>query len=856
MQKNHRKKYWSFRLNPVVLATFIAVLLIIGLYSFFTRELFLQQVEWAVGQNVEKVESSLDAFMNCTKQNMRMAAVMVGKSLQDSSFAADSISKYLPVDANLASWNFIPNDPMVRIEKNLPFKKNSLEYLRRGMLGESGFWVEPSEDSLSLLMRFYETVYKGDSVAGVLVASYLQSSEFKNHLRYTLSDEELVTILCDGYLKILSTNLDDEQFGVPFEQKMKDYVPEDVYNVFKKKALLEKSSAFSFSSPYGPSVAGIVHVKSTGWYVVQIVPYHILIEFRNKIILNAVAVIALVLLLFGLYIVVEIRARRRQRNEADEHHRTLIDALTDSYKSVLEVNLDTGKMIPLRINEEMFDDVLNVFEEDFTYNNVIPMYVMRYVKAEDRSLLARVMTLSSVREEFLQKDRFEFVYRVEYNSTQHYVQVHFVKPSKDRPEFVVGFKNIDDSMKEELEKRRELNEQRKSLMVALEKAEKADKAKSDFLFNMSHDIRTPMNAVLGYSDLSIRLISDESVNPEQYARLQRYLENINMSGRQLLNIINSVLNMSRIESGMVSLEENPVLVATLSGDILASFEQEAERRNIFLQVTRNLRVTNVYTDKVKLQQILLNVVSNAIKYTNSYGTVRVEFKDQEHPTPGMCYLEITVDDTGIGISKEFLPHIFSAFERERNAQSQKVSGSGLGLAIVKKYVDLMNGKIEVESELGKGTKVVVTLPLKIAPDDAQFNPMTAISEESKKKHVLLVEDNEMNAEIEKDMIENLGLEVDCAVDAETGIQMLQASAPEFYGIVLLDIQLPGMDGFEAVRVIRNMVDFRKSKIPVIAMTAHAFDETRVAALQAGMDDVVTKPVNSIRLAETLAKYLD
>lgn len=855
MQKNHPKKYLSFRLNPVVLATFIAVLLIIGLYSFFTRELFLQQVESAVGQNVEKVESSLDAFMNCTKQNMRMAAVMVGKSLQDSSFAADSISKYLPVDANLASWNFIPNDPMVRIEKNLPFKKNSLEYLRRGMLGESGFWVEPSEDSLSLLMRFYETVYKGDSVAGVLVASYLQSSEFKNHLRYTLSDEELVTILCDGYLKILSTNLDDEQFGVPFEQKMKDYVPEDVYNVFKKMALLEKSSAFSFSSPYGSSVAGIVHVKSTGWYVVQIVPYHILIEFRNKIILNAVAVIALVLLLFGLYIVVEIRARRRQRNEADEHHRTLIDALTDSYKSVLEVNLDTGKMIPLRINEEMFDDVLNVFEEDFTYNNVIPMYVMRYVKAEDRSLLARVMTLSSVREEFLQKDRFEFVYRVEYNSTQHYVQVHFVKPSKDRPEFVVGFKNIDDSMKEELEKRRELNEQRKSLMVALEKAEKADKAKSDFLFNMSHDIRTPMNAVLGYSDLSIRLISDESVNPEQYARLQRYLENINMSGRQLLNIINSVLNMSRIESGMVSLEENPVLVATLSGDILASFEQEAERRNIFLQVTRNLRVTNVYTDKVKLQQILLNVVSNAIKYTNSYGTVRVEFKDQEHPTPGMCYLEITVDDTGIGISKEFLPRIFSAFERERNAQSQKVSGSGLGLAIVKKYVDLMNGKIEVESELGKGTKVVVTLPLKIAPDDAQFNPMTAISEESKKKHVLLVEDNEMNAEIEKDMIENLGLEVDCAVDAETGIQMLQASAPEFYGIVLLDIQLPGMDGFEAVRVIRNMVDFRKSKIPVIAMTAHAFDETRVAALQAGMDDVVTKPVNSIRLAETLAKYL-
>lgn len=855
MQNKQRKKSRWIRLNPVVLATVVAVILVVGLYSYFTRELFLQQTEKAVEQNVEKVENSINAFMYYARQNMHVASVLVGNSIRDSVYSVDSVRKMFPKDAALSSWYFIPNDPMVRIERNLPFKKNSVDYLRRGMLGESGFWVDPSEDSLGVLLHFYETIYKGDSIAGVLIASYTESDDFKKHLNYSISGEALVTVLCDNYLTILSTNMEGPQYGIPFEKKMLDFIPEEVYGVFKKRALLGKSSTFRFSSPFGTSVAGIVHVKSTGWYVVQIVPYHILNDFRDKILLNALTVILLVFLLFGLYIFVEVRARRRQYNEAAVHHRNLIDALTDSYKSVVEVNFDTGKVVFLRMNEDVFAMVTHMFEEDILYNNLIPMYVMRFVKEEDRSLWARFMMISSLREEFLQKERFELVYRAEIEGSQHYVQAHFVKPSKDRSEFVIGFRNIDESMKAELEKRKELNEQRKSLMVALEKAEKADKAKSDFLFNMSHDIRTPMNAVLGYSDLSLRALSEVKLDQDEMVRLHRYLDNINMSGRQLLDIINSVLNMSRIESGVVGLDENPVLVASLSGNIIASFEQEAEKRNIFLHVSRNLRVNNVYTDKVKLQQILLNIVSNAIKYTEAYGSVRVSFRDLDHPTPGMCYLEITVDDTGVGISESFLPHIFDAFERERTANTQKVSGSGLGLSIVKKYVDLMNGSIDVQSELGKGTHVVVTLPLKIAPETVQYDPMSKVSEEMKKKRVLLVEDNEMNAEIEKEMLETMGLNVDWAADAETGIQMLQAASPDDYGVVLLDIQLPGMDGFEAVRVIRNMIDFRKSKLPVIAMTAHAFDETRVAALRAGMDDVITKPVDSVRMAETLAKYL-
>ena len=389
------------------------------------------------------------------------------------------------------------------------------------------------------------------------------------------------------------------------------------------------------------------------------------------------------------------------------------------------------------------------------------------------------------------------------------------------------------------------------LQIAVENAESANRAKSTFLFNMSHDIRTPMNAIIGYADLASRHLDDT-------AKLKKYMENIQVCGQNLLMLLNNVLDLARIENDKTEMEYSVSDVDKDFRNCIAMFRNQADSKGQTLVVTTQLQYPYIYADIPHLTEVCTNLVSNAVKYTGAGGTIRCNVTQKPGEKAGWCDTVVTVADNGIGMSQEFQKHIFEPFERERTSTVSKVEGSGIGMGIVKKLVGLMNGTVEVESKIGAGSKFTVTIPSRIASEEeAQAKRETNPSD---KKclcgtRILLTEDNDLNAEIATELLQEEGCTVDRAKDGVECVDMLEKAADGTYQIILMDVQMPVMNGYDAARKIRRLDDPQKANIPIIAMTANAFSEDRQMALDVGMDDHVAKPINMNVLVPTLRKYL-
>ena len=389
------------------------------------------------------------------------------------------------------------------------------------------------------------------------------------------------------------------------------------------------------------------------------------------------------------------------------------------------------------------------------------------------------------------------------------------------------------------------------LQIAVEKAESANRAKSTFLFNMSHDIRTPMNAIIGYADLASRHLDDP-------AKLEKYMENIQVCGQNLLMLLNNVLDLARIENDKTEIEYSVSDVDKDFRNCIAMFRNQADSKGQTLTVTTHLLHPYVYADIPHLTEVCTNLVSNAVKYTGACGTIRCNVTQKPGEKEGWCNMVITVADNGIGMSQEFQKHIFEPFERERTSTVSKVEGSGIGMGIVKKLVGLMGGTVAVESKIGVGSTFTVTIPCRIASKDEtqakrEINPSDEKSLCGVK--ILLTEDNDLNAEIATELLQEEGCTVDRAKDGVECVDMLEKAANGTYQLILMDIQMPVMNGYDAAKKIRRMDDPQKAGIPIIAMTANAFSEDKQAALDAGMNDHVSKPINMNVLVPTIQKYL-
>ena len=516
----------------------------------------------------------------------------------------------------------------------------------------------------------------------------------------------------------------------------------------------------------------------------------------------------------------------------------ILSAVTDDFVFLVEVDVKTRIEKIFFVSKGPHPQWSD--KKTHKYDESIKEYADVVVAPEDRKRFLEVTEFNALMEYFKNNDN-EFIieYDVIVNGGRRRYQGKFTLSLQD-PEGAKIYVGVRDTTLIE-EERTEYN---RKLMSALAQAEEANKGKSYFLFNMSHDIRTPLNAIIGYSELAKNHLDEKEV-------LDDYIYKIQTCGRQLLGLIGDVLDMAKIESGNLEISEKPCLCQDLMSDIMISVNESAKKKGLEFEASGNACHSTILCDKVKVQKILLNILSNAVKYTPKGGKISLSVQEKIREDEGLSDFTFVVKDNGIGISKEFLPYIFNSFSRERNATISGVSGTGLGMTITKRLVDAMGGKIEVESQQNMGTTVTVSIT---------FSRLVGLEEKReeiipdaflKDIRVLLVEDNEINGEIASEMLRELKVNVDLVTNGKECIDALLEKDAGYYDLVLMDIQMPVMDGYEATRIIRRFSDKDKRLIPVIAMTANAFEEDKQKAFQSGMNGHLAKPVEMRHLIQAL-----
>ncbi len=673
-------------------------------------------------------------------------------------------------------------------------------------------------------------------------------------------------------------------------------------------------------------------------------------------------------------------ARKLQEEENERRQAALVQALSIDYRIVCFFDLENGTGQPLRVEEDS-RQFLEAFERKLSFQESMEFYIQEYVCEEDRDMVRQAVSEDKIEQGLLEGKQYHVNFRTKGSGVPEYNQMKIVRAglAEERRSIVLGIRSVDKEIRSEME-------QRGYLKDALMQANRASKAKSVFLSNMSHDIRTPMNAIVGFTSLAMKHIDNRD-------RMEEYLKKIMTSGNHLLSLINDVLDMSRIESGKIRLEEKACSLPEILHGICNIVQADVHAKQLELHVdTMDIRNEDIFCDKLRLNQVLLNLLGNAVKYTGAGGAINMRITEKAGAPEGYATYEFSIKDNGVGMSAEFVEHIFEPFEREMNSTVSGIQGTGLGMAITKNIVDMMNGTIEVESELGEGSTFTVSFTFQIRekekeeqdiPElkncralvvDDDFNTCDSVSymlgqiglraewtlsgkeavlrtkqasmrkdgylvyiidwllpdmngievtrrvrqmmgddvpvivltaydwsdieEEAKEAgvtafcskplfmselrdclrtvigleeadeveqasgtvqfkagRILLAEDNELNQEIAVEILDSAGFKTEVAENGKIAVEMLEKSSPGYYQLVLMDVQMPVMNGYEAVREIRQLENQKLASVPVIAMTANAFEEDKQEALRNGMDGHIAKPINIEILFNTLNKVL-
>ena len=521
--------------------------------------------------------------------------------------------------------------------------------------------------------------------------------------------------------------------------------------------------------------------------------------------------------------------------------RQALHALGTAYYHISRLNLKTKKIELVKRSREMdmgikentadWDPQFKIIEDI-----IAEPFVQKYMEFFDiQTMAVRLHNKESMSSEFKKKDGSWFLSMVvpqSYDKNGNVTSVLFAN------------RDVTDEKLRELKQEEELRE-------AKLKAECANKAKSSFLLNMSHDIRTPMNAIIGYAELASRHLQETD-------KLGRYLEEIQICGKELLSMLGNVLDLARIENNKVEMEYTVSNVHECFENCVIMFQQQAESKNQTISLTEQIMYPYVYMDEPHLSEVCLNIISNAIKYTNTGGWISCNVVQKSCEKEDWCNMIISITDNGIGMSEEFQKRVFETFERERNTTLSHIDGSGIGMGITKKLVELMDGTIEVESKQGEGSTFTVTIPCrKASEDDSLVKKNSNLCNKNclNGVRILLVEDNEINTEIATELLTEEGCIVETANDGVVCIDMIEKADADYYKMILMDIQMPVMNGYDATLTIRKMKDTKKARIPIIAMTANAFAEDIQKVLSVGMNAHVAKPVDMNILVPTMMKCL-
>lgn len=540
----------------------------------------------------------------------------------------------------------------------------------------------------------------------------------------------------------------------------------------------------------------------------------------------------------------EYDKERKIINQEQLRRLEVIEGLSVNYASILYVDLDTDKVLPYRLSARNENQFGNEFRSH-KFSRYAKDYVSTWVYPEDRALVAKVTTPEYIRQKLSSSKTYYVNYRIQNDNTTQYLQLRVVNVSSDKhiSQIVMGYRNVDEEIL--LAK-----EQQRALEDALNNAKLANNAKNAFLSNMSHDMRTPLNAIFGYTLLARQHI----MTPETALN---YLNHIDTSARQLLELIEKVLEISLMESRDIYIKETECNLCDIIQDIQKSIQHSADEKNISLTVNCvSVEHCDIYGDQDKIKQFLTYLANNAIKYTKNGGKISITADETEHLPNDCSVYRFTVEDTGIGIHKEFLEHIFEPFEREQNTTFSGIHGTGLGLTIAKNIVEMMGGTITVRSTVGVGSVFTVTLRLRTQANPLQsFVDTDVILEQIMQKKILVVDDNEINLEIETEILHGLGFTVETATNGVNAVNIIKNAKPDEYAVVLMDIQMPVMDGRHATKAIRELEHPVLSRIPIIALSANAFEHDKRLSIKSGMDAHLTKPIDVPVLLETMARII-
>ena len=719
------------------------------------------------------------------------------------------------------------------------------EYYQEGMAGKGGTSVTlNSRITNETLVNFYTPVYYEGQIIGVLRGVFLAQVRMQQLLDSTFFGEEATTYLCLQDGTIIAGCGPDLHYGYEngvrklllSESGLEPKMVEQVTSAFREG----RSTSFTFFDGRNTGNGFITRLNTNNWYLLQTFPAQVTGSFFRESIHTGVVLVFSLVGLFVLYIAFVLFTSYRQRRRLMAENQDMdyiLRGMPMLFTQFILIDLERNTYRYLRGSKPSLPDIAPSGQYALLRERIVQDVAAPADRARMREFLSR---------EQMRKLQFEDS-SIEHQSLQDgiwarlnvvCVQKHDGIPVK----ILLAKQNITEVRRKEIQRQ-------ETLQKAMHDAEKANIAKSTFLFNMSHDLRTPMNAIIGFTTLAQRHLNDS-------AAMQEYLEKIQNSSQILLGIINDVLDLARIESGKTTLHPEPGDLRSTAEALREMFEESMETSGITFRMEMAVSNPLVVFDSLRLSQILINLLSNARKFTHPGGSVacRIQQEGTQENSAQFC---MTVSDTGIGISPEFLPNIFGAFERERTSTVAGIQGTGLGLSIVKELVEMMNGTVTVESTVGKGSTFILHLAFPIAEPQALIpsNAAKKATPGSAGKRLLLVEDNELNREIALEILTEAGYQVETANDGNVAVDMVSQSKPGYYNLILMDIQMPTMDGYRATRLIRALPDPALANIPIAAMTANAFDEDKQRAREAGMNAHVAKPLNIQQLMETITALL-
>ena len=845
---NTRLKYSFIRLAPLILVVYF----VIEAFSAFQHDeknaVMMRNKDY-IQDITQTMADRLDDIFDHSLKDIKTLAKLSSNDVKKGKLNAVYFAE-LEKNVQFDHLRFIDRTGMAQQTSDNTIDSRNQWFIADGMKGNSGIFVFKPSDTAKVHIIFYAPVIVNSDIVGVLSSSFDENT-IKHLLEYKVhgATASAGIVNTDGENIISPTSMDFLQSNEQelYKNNFRKFLYTSMFDEENKNKVINAyttrtPSSYSFKGPTDEIQGYIVPLHTIPLCIYSYFPPKAESSLYSTSIKAGRNLQFLLIIIFFSYIAYLIfvqflmmRAEARENRIASYIAKAentvakaifIIDVKKGTFKEYSSISLP----IPKKGLIDEMEDILLQNADDSQNGQEFKFFFEQVIKSREVPQKIPSIVFSNK----APNGNMQYI-------TMAYIPVEVKKNIVHKG--IILFRDVTSEKSKEIETNRRLSQ-------ALTTARKASNAKTTFLFNMSHDIRTPMNAVMGFTAMAKKHIDDPQT-------VKKYLEKIDVAGKQLLSLVNQVLEMSRIETGKIILSEQKCDLEKMIMALSTTYGSHAETKGILFTATiTNIEHKYVCIDSDRINQIAANIIGNAIKYTPENGTITCTLSEQKCDREGYGLYSLIVEDTGIGMTPEFLNHIYDEFARESSTTVSRIQGTGLGMTIVKKLTDLMGGSIHIESEKGQGTKITLNIPMKWSSDfEQQANaPKKATNMSLKGMKILLVEDNEMNREIAEELLTEKGIIVDTAADGDEAIAKLDKAAPGEYELILMDVQMPRVNGYDATREIRCMKDPTKSNIPIIAMTANAFEEDKKDALAAGMDGHLAKPIDVQKLVQTLTNF--